>query len=249
MKSFISNDGYLKKWTIETEEGEIPIISQQEGDNECRQSYRSEIYSVSDGISATVTEAANIFGYLFINAKRIRIDAEPHASFIVDRIESAKPVKVCTHFVITNSDNGLKTNIASTTKLVFRRDIAAMKFFQVYSVSDNKTNPCKLSFDWVCSTNHYDCMSDQKNDTLRNRTVIFNYTSTEHSKNHVVVYATATDHVDKIIGWHINTENNNTFHIEPPEKEGGYMLELGDKNRITLRDLYNGTLYRIDYIC
>jgi len=240
MNTFIRNDRFLKKWSFETSEGEIPLMPQ------LRHCDKADLLKETAGISVTVSNDADIYGYPIISAERIHISIEPHDIYIIDRIKSEKPVKVKSHFIINSNGSCLKTNVAALTKLVFRRNSAAMKFFQVYSISDNVINPAKLSFDWDCAYDQYILPSEEMSGYPAEKFFVFNYTGDNYGKNHIIVYAAATDHIDRIIGWHIKNVCDNIIHIEPPEKSGGSILEVYIEEGIILRNLYNNISCRID---
>jgi|GEM_PF-6922255 len=250
MDAFLNLSWFLKKWSFETEEGEIPILPQQKKEKnnippETRQSGSTDILMELGGFCVTISSFSDVYGYPLVQAERIRIDAAPHAFFIIDRIKSSKPIRVHAHFVANNIGGSLKTNVAAVTKLVFRRNPAAMKFFQIYSASDQVVIPCWLSFVWGCPYDRFSLSPDPDNGYSADDTLAFNYTSDGYGMNHVMAYAAAVDHIDKIIGWHIKTEACNLFHIEPPEKSGGYVMELKDNGEIILENLNNAISCKI----
>lgn len=199
---------------------------------------------MSDGISVISSDAAEVYGDPITKAERIWITAMPNTLFIIDRIEASKPVKVRSHFSINNRDNKLKTNVAAEHKLVFRREPAAMKFFQVSSKSEDKDNPGKLSFGWGYVHDCYHPLPNQKGQGSEGSAWVYNYTSSEYATEHTIVYAIAMDAIDRIRGWHIKQLEDGTVYVEPPDKSGGYSIRLAGEE-IVVKDCYNEAEYKV----
>lgn len=171
--------------------------------------------------------------------------ALPHALFIVDRIESDVPVKVRSHFVLNNRDNRLHAKIAAETKLVFRRNAAGMKFFQVSAASDGEICRSSLSLDWGYV---HDCASPLPNrpgQGAEGSAAIFRYTSGEYRKEHTMVYAIAMDDTETVRRWHILPLTDRHVYVEPPGKTGGYSLELCADGPWIVRSHADGKSWRI----
>lgn len=189
---------------------------------------RRRIARELDGIHVVRADAAELYGGPIRKAERTWIAAMPHTLFIVDRIEADVPIKVRSHFVLNNRDNRLKAKIAAETKLVFRRNAAGMKFFQVSATSGGEVNRNILSQDWGYVHDCYNPLPNRQGQGAEGSASIFRYTSGEFRTEHTIVYAIAMDDTDTIRQWHIRPLTDRHVYVEPPAKKGGYSLKLAE---------------------
>ena len=182
-----------------------------------------------DDISVIRSDAALAYGDPIQQAERTWILAGPHALFIVDRIGASKPIQVEATFLLNNRDNRLKYNIASETRLVFRRNGAAIKFFLVRCRSDETESPAGLTFSWGYMHDCYHPLPNQKGQGAEGSGMFFTYTTQKACESHLMVYAIAMDALDPIVKWHIRDLGEEGIYVEPPAKVGGYSMRfLGD---------------------
>ncbi|THF82131.1 heparinase II/III domain-containing protein [Cohnella fermenti] len=206
---------------------------------------RKRIVREMDGIHVVRSDAAELYEAPITRAERTWIAAMPHVLFMIDVIESEQPVKVRTHFVLNNRDNRLQTNVAAETKLVFRRNGAGMKFFQVSAMSGDEANRNGLSFDWGHVHDCYHPLPNQKGQGAEGSASVFQYTSEAYRKRHTIVYVAAMDDRDTIRSWHIVPLSGRHFHAEPPGGSGGYSLELTDDDGLIVYDYGSDRKYGI----
>lgn len=232
-------------WTFLTEDG-CPIVQRPIGGNlfhpEPPKNRRLLLRS-EDEVTILRTDAAGVYGDGIVRAERTWITAMPHSVFLVDRIEAAEPIRVQSHFLVDNKDGRLKYNVASDTKLVFRRSPAGMKFFQVGSHSDAETNPCTLKVSWGYMHDAYHPQPNQHGQGREGAAVRFTYTSAEARKSHTQVYAMAMDRIGDIIYWHIRTSEHGTYVIEPPGGKGGFQLQVRANGSVVVTNLNTGAVY------
>ncbi|MDQ0873658.1 hypothetical protein QFZ77_002317 [Paenibacillus sp. V4I3] len=198
-----------------------------------------------DGIHVVRSDAAELYGEPIRSAERTWIAAMPHTLFIIDRIQADRPVKVRSHFVINNRDNRLKAKVAAETKLVFRRNEAGMKFFQVSATSDGEINSNRLSLDWGYVHDCYHPLPNQKGQGAEGSASIFRYKSERYQTQHTIIYAIAMDDTETVRHWHILPLSDHHFYVEPPAKTGGYSLQLMENEDLIVKDHSSGREYLI----
>lgn len=244
-QAFSKSTASHNTWLFEDEEGNLYQQKEVSGNIFVGKSplNRLMIVGKQNNISVTRSDASDVYGKPVTKAERTWIMAMPNALFIVDRIKSEKPVSVRSNFLFNNRDNKLKYNIATDTKLVFRRNKAAMKFFQVDSRSRGEVNKSKLSYSWGYVHDCYHPLPNQPGQGAEGSAVIFTYAN-DYSCDHLIIYAIAMDSEEKITGWHIKQIEENVFLIEPPEKEGGYSLQMAE-DKIIVKDNYKGLSYEV----
>jgi hypothetical protein len=248
-QDFSKSEHSHNTWSFETEDEGGGMIGQEliQGNiyKPTLQFNHNRIVNELDGIHVVRSDAAELYGEPIRRAERTWIAAMPHTLFIVDRIEADLPVKVHSHFVINNRDNRLKAKVAAETKLVFRRNEAGMKFFQVSAISDGEVNTNKLSLDWGYVHDCYNPLPNQKGQGAEGSASIFRYSSEKYQTQHTIIYAIAMDDTDTVRHWHILPLSDRHFYVEPPEKSGGYSLELVDDEEWIVRNHSNGREYLI----
>jgi hypothetical protein len=188
--------------------------------------------SQADNISLIWHDAAKEFGDPIRKAKRMWIVINPDILIITDRIVSRIPLKLSSHFFLNNRDNNMDVHVSTETKLVFRRNPASMKFFQVKSTSEGHDNRCSLMID----------------PETKHSSIVYKYTSSQYSKEHTYVYIAAMEHIDMIKHRHIKEEQKNIFYIEPTEKNmrnGGVTVDFTNCDLIKIRYHNSNAQYTI----
>ncbi|SHN34885.1 heparinase II/III domain-containing protein [Gracilibacillus kekensis] len=197
-----------------------------------------------DQVSVITSEASSVYGDPIIKAERTWITAMPNTLFIVDRIVSKVPVKVHSHFLLNNRDNQLSFNKASNTKLVVRRNDAAMKFFQVTPDLEDNNEEVQIITKNSYVHDYYHPKPNQKGQGKEGSGLVYTFSNIKPKKEHFIVYATALDSTEKITQWHVRNLDNNEFYVEPPAGEGGYSLKIME-NQLQLEDKSNKQIYKI----
>jgi hypothetical protein len=206
----------------------------------------SRILRQMDDVQIIRSDCAGVYGAPILKAERTWIAVLPHILFVVDRIESAAPVKVQSHFVVNNRDNRLNVNVAASNKLVFRRGGAGMKFFLLSSQSEEQANPCRLIRDWGYVHDSYHPQPNQQGQGKEGSGLIFRYESEGFRHSHTLVYGMAMDSNEGVRKWHMKVLEDGSYLIEPPSKTGGVSLKLTDEGHWLLHNLDNSRTYRID---
>jgi hypothetical protein len=185
----------------------------------------------SGSITATASDAAKAYGGCIKKAERLLVSVLPHVLFIADTIEAEKPIKVQANFVTNNRDNKLKYHAAAPTKLVLRRNHAALNFFQSFAEP-----ACDFSFSWTSLHDCYHPLPNQAGQGKEGSGVIFTQTSAAFSLKHRMVYVIVMAEESAIKGWHIFTNETGVFEVEAPqgiyrirfeETPGGFTVKNG----------------------
>jgi hypothetical protein len=166
----------------------------------------------SGSITAVSSDAANAYGPLIKKAERLLVSVLPHALFIIDSIEADTPIKTQANFVVNNRDNKLKYHIAASTKLVLRRNNAAVKLFQSFS-----RPACDFSFSWTSLHECYHSLPNHLGQGKEGSGMIFTQTSAEFAESHRMVYVILMAEESEIKDWHIFAEEPRVFEVEAPQ--------------------------------
>ena len=191
--------------------------------------------SRADDATVVVCDAARAYGAPITRAERTWLLVGCHALFVVDRVESAEPVRLESRFVLNNRDNRLRVNEASFDRLVLRRGAAAVKFFTLGAWTPGGT-PVALSLgrEWGAVHDAYHPQPNQPGQGREGGAVIYHYTSGEARPALIVVYALAMAPEAEIRGWHIRRLEDRRFGIEPPGGAGGVVLDVAEGGDLRL---------------
>ena len=86
-----------------------------------------------DDVTVFGNDAGEAYGTAIREFSRFAILCGENAVFIVDRIDSAVPVKTNWHWLLNNSDGELEFKNPAPDRIVVRRGNAGMKFFNLAS--------------------------------------------------------------------------------------------------------------------
>ncbi len=184
-------------------------------------------------------DMTDAYGDQVVSAQRAFITALPGAVFIVDKAETAEPLRMRTHFPMNNRDGALKTHRADEHRYVFRRNGEAMKVFECEAYVDGEKLPSKMQFEWGYVHRNYHPLANQEGQGKEGSAEIFNWVDAQAGKTHLRLCALASDRDERIKGWHIKPDAEGNWYIESPEKvkvlvvriEDGqvYLIQNGEK--------------------
>ena len=135
----------------------------------------------------------------------------PDVIFIIDRIEADLPVKVVSHFVTNNRENGLDLHIADDYRIVLRRGGAGVKFFTFGDMS--------MSQRWGFVHDYYHPQPNQAGQGKEGSAYIFDYTSSEFAVEHINIHVIVMSDTETIRGWHIKRHDDDIVVTSPGERE------------------------------
>lgn len=155
------------------------------------------------GLVARVrTISDRVVGGRSLRAERAWLHALPHVVVIVDRVVSSDPVELIADFSISDADGGLRTNIATQTRLVLRQHDAAMKFFLMVAETDG--SPAETVLD-----------SGLEDGLRRVRWLL-----PASGREHLMVFAAVLEAEPGIPQWHIDRSGADAIRIEGPDGSG-----------------------------
>lgn len=200
---------YHSTWDFEDEKGnrytQIPVRKNQPPINR-NISYKTDI----PGVEIIASDCADAYGEHFRRCERVFVCKMPNVVFIIDRIESDIPVRMCSHFVVNNRDNKLNVHKADDHRLVLRRGDAGVKFFTFGEL--------RLSTRWGFIHNYYHPLPNQAGQGKEGSSVIYDYTS-DYNENHLNIHVIALDETNAIKGWHIKNNEGKITVFSPGNKE------------------------------
>lgn len=200
---------------------------------------RRRILQSLDEITVVRSDAAAAYGDPVIRAERTWITAFPHLLLIIDRISARGPIQVRSNFVLNNRDNALRTNVATNTRLVFRRNGVAMKFFQLQS-----STPSRLARSWGHLHDIYHPQPNQPGQSREGAAQIYVFESTEFATEHTMMYSAVMDTDDRIKSWHVTKSAPGHFAIAF-EQTRVASLRHGPGAHIEFADETTGLEYQI----
>lgn len=149
-------------------------------------------------------DVADAYGSPIRTARRTWISLLPHIVVVLDEIESDHPVVVHSRFVINNRDNHLRTNIASDSRLVFRRGNAAVKFFQLASTTDAEDSTEPVGRSWSALHDVYDPRPNAVGQGKEGSGEVYTFRTARVGQVHRAVYSIVLADEPEIRGWHVN---------------------------------------------
>ena len=158
-------------------------------------------YTSHGNFTVLTSDCAAAYGAHFKRAERVWITAFPHAMFMIDRVETDSPMKMTSHFVINNGDNGLTSKIKDSVRLVFRRGQGAIKFF---TFTDENME--------LKHTVHNNPMTDSSGQDGECSVEIFDYV-TDYATSHLIIHPFVMQETNEIVRWHIKNYEPNVYRI------------------------------------
>ncbi len=158
-------------------------------------------------------------------AQRCIVSCLPGAVFIIDRAETAEPLRMRTHFPMNNRDDELKIHQADDHRFVFRRHGEAMKVFECAAFMDGEQRPSEMRFGWGFAHRNYHPLANQDGQGKEGSVMIYNWVDAQPATSHLRLCAIASDVDERIKGWHIKPEGENRWYIENPEKQKLLVVE------------------------
>lgn len=150
-------------------------------------------------------------------ARRTWISILPHIVVIVDTVEADEPVLADTQFVLNNRDNQLTVNEASSSRLVLRRDGAAVKFFRLAAEADGVTHDAPLLRSWSALHDIYQPQVNAPTQGKEGSGVVYTFPGGPANR-FTGVYSVVMSAETDIRGWHINYHDG-AVHVSPPAGE------------------------------
>lgn len=176
-------------------------------------------YEESGNFKILASDCAKAYGEHFKRAERIWITAFPHVMFLVDIIETDIPMKMVSHFVLNNRDNGLKSKIVDSSRLVFRRGKGGIKFFTFADEQFELTNR------WGYVHDNYHPLHNQLGQGKEGSSEIFDFT-TDCKTSHLIIHPIVINETDEIPYWHIRHNEPNVYKIQNRGNAHSWILTL-----------------------
>jgi hypothetical protein len=175
---------------------------------------------ITDGsFTAVASDAAQAYGAPVTKAERMVVSVLPNVLFIIDNIEADEPILVEENFLLNNRDNLLNQHIASATRLVFRRGLAAIKLIQAMAEPSTQ-----FSFSWGYVHDAFHPLPNQNGQGKEGSGLIFTHKSATAACKHVLVYAIPMAAETAIKQWHVKTPTPWTCEIESPPGDDQYRV-------------------------
>lgn len=188
-------------------------------------------YPAQGNFTILASDCAAAYGAHFKRAERVWITAFPHVMFMIDRVETDIPMKMTSHFVINNRDNGLTSKIADPVRLVFRRGQGGIKFF---TFTDE---PIELKQRWGYIHDNYHPLHNQLGQGREGSAEIFDYV-TDFADSHLIVHPFVMQETKEIVYWHIKSPAPHVYKILNRGNTHAWTLTLhpGEEQWFTLTE-------------
>ncbi len=224
-------------WTFATADGHP--LEQAKPTTAHSPSNRRTLLTDDGQVTAVRADAASAYGEPITRAERTWLAILPNIVLIIDRIEASEPVHVRSHFIANNRDNALQTNIASHTRLVFRRGDVALKLLQVASQSPEGPNVGDLQRGWTSMHDVYHPEPNQRGQSREGAGARYTLTTARPATSHLAVYAVLMDEESSIRAWHATGSFGDGIEMSNAGSSL-WRLQLTDDGAPTLTDVSSG---------
>lgn len=220
---------YHNAWDFEDEAGSI-YTQELSGANKPPLNRLVE-YPAQGNFTILASDCAAAYGEHFKHAERVWITVFPHLMFMIDRVETDIPMKMISHFVLNNRDNGLQSKIADSVRLVFRRGQSGIKFFTFPG------EPIELKQRWGYVHDNYHPLHNQLGQGKEGSAEIFDYI-TGFNTSHMIVHPFVMDETEAVKYWHIKSPAPNIYKIFNKGNVHSWTLTLhpGEEDWFTLSE-------------
>lgn len=181
-------------------------------------------------------DLTDAYGDEVTSAQRAIITVLPNAVFIVDKAETASPLRMRTHFPMNNRDGALKTHRAYEHRYVFRRNGEAMKVIECEAHVDGETLPSVMQFDWGYVHRNYHPLANQEGQSKEGAAEIYSWVDAKAGKTHLRLCALASERDERIRRWHVKSDAPGEWYIESPEKEKVLLVRIQDEHVYLVQD-------------
>ena len=173
-------------------------------------------------VSVIGNDAAALYGDPIRRFERFAVLAGEHAVFIIDRIDSSKPVKTVWHWLFNNRDGSLEWKLVKADyRMVVRRGEAGMKLFHLGD--DAKPRSLCPTYSYVHDAYHP--LPAQHGEGRPGSGLLFDWVENEaHAGLRTKVHVFALDAYGPVSAWHIRTEP----HIGLKGENEDWELQLND---------------------
>ncbi len=155
-------------------------------------------------VSVIGNDAAELYGDPITKFERFAILAGEHTVFIIDRIDSSKPVKTTWHWLFNNRDGSLEWKLVKADyRMVVRRGEAGMKLFHI----GDDAKPRSLCPSYGSVHDAYHPLPDQLGEGHPGSGLLFDWVENEPRAGlRTKVHVFALDAYGPVSAWHIRTE-------------------------------------------
>ncbi len=193
-----------------------------------------------DDVTVFGNDAGEAYGTPIREFSRFAILCGENAVFIVDRIDSAVPVKTNWHWLLNNRDGELEFKNPAPDRIVVRRGNAGMKFFNLAST----VRPNGFLHGYIHDAYHP--LPNQPGEGAPGSGLLFNWCEKEPvSGLRTVIHAAVVDEYGPVAHWHLRQENDHACSLEGSEKCCNWRIDATNPKQIIIEETVSGKRYSV----
>lgn len=193
-----------------------------------------------DGIAVIGSEAAKLYGAPIETFQRFFVLCGEHALFIIDHIESSRPVRTTWNWLLNNRDDCLDVKPFPPDRLVARRGDAGLKLFHLGG--GQFQGPV-----YAHVHDAYHPLPDQPNEGRPGSGMLFRWQERTPQRSRIAIHAIPIDHYGAIAGWHLREFEDGRVGLEAPDGAALWTVQVEGENMqsISIRDVNRNANYRV----
>jgi hypothetical protein len=190
----------------------------------------------ADDLSVFGADAAGAYDDVVETFERFTILCGEHALFVIDRIQSSKPVKACWNWLLNNRDGQLEYKLIHPDRIVARRGGAGMKLFHI-----GPAEPEGPKYGHIHDAYHP--LPSQRGEGASGSGRHFTWVSHEEATEFQRIHAIALDDYGPVVSWHLRYRSDTDISLEGQDENWDLLLE---ENRIVVTETFSGRTYVVE---
>lgn len=191
-------------------------------------------------VTVVASEIAELYGDPLQAYTRFWFQCGRHVLFVVDQVQSKRPVRTEWNWLFNNRDGALDLKLVHPDRLVARRGNAGMKLFHI---GDNRMQPPKAAF----VHDAYHPLPGQRGEGKANSGQLVRWTEKEPSTNRCLTHAICMDTPGMVTHWHLRKQAN-SIALESQQASTAWQLSGSPELGFTLSENVTQRSYTISQI-
>lgn len=160
-------------------------------------------------VCVIATELAAAYGAPIRSYERIFVICDDSALFVIDRVQSDKPVQATWHWLLNNRDGQLEYKPVPPDRAVVRRNAAGMKLFHLCGAQ--MQTPINT---WIHDAYHP--LPAQPGEGHNGSGLLLRWHQPQAATTHLGIHAICVDSAAAVAGWHLREKDGCLALLETP---------------------------------
>lgn len=222
---------HAKRWKDESGSGWRPKIDR---------GGQRLLFGQIDDVRAMGSDIGGVYEDSIRSFRRFWFLCGSHVLFVVDHIESPKPLKTTWNWMLNNRDNALQLKILQPDRIIARRGEAGMKLIHVGGNEVKGPTYAQVH-------DAYHPLPNLQSDGAAGSGLLINWSESTPQSERTVVHAICMDHYGTVADWHFEQADKLTAVFEGPDGTERWVMIQDDCGlKFTLKESISGRSYAVN---